>query len=412
MIHHILHRIWNCRRSNLWIWGLLAVVILLMWYAVDIVFNYESAAHSPMGYNLDGTYYIELKYKHNVGNVTEDEAQIRKSLINLCKEYPGVEAVCCALGTMPLSEGRMFEGYSTHDDSSRIVSTYIRYGNPEMFDVFRLEPIYGAVDRDGWSVAEYPMPAVLTEDLADSLFQDASKAVGQTFFNPYYWKAGEATDYRVAAVVPMQKFGEYERYEPMILLPLEPSREENARIILRVRPDARVGFIDRFVDDMTPILDRGVFYLKRVQSLDDLKSTYAMLQGTSSYLNMTYGVICFFLFTVFLIVFGTFSIRTRRTRAEIGLKVAMGSSRRLIMAELVLEGIILLVLAAVPAILIAAYMAYSEVTVNTLTDMTVGRFIVCFVGALVLLSVVIVLAIWPSTAGAMKLSPAVALRDE
>ena len=413
MIRHILTQLWNCRMSNLWICILLSIIILLMWYAFDIIYHYEVAASKPIGYDFSGVYNVDMRFTGKAADVSWDEAETQKqSIKTVFENYPGIETVSWGMGSRPFSNNRMFEGYCTHEDSSRVVSTFISYVSPGHFDVYKMRSLYGSIDRDAWNPGEYPMPAVLTEDLADSLFTDASRAVGQTFFNPYYMKSGQSTNYKVVAVVPPQKFDDYERYEPMIYLPVGDREMQMSTFMVRVRPEARAGFPERFSRDMRRQIEQGLYYIYAVRPLEECRDTYNIENGTVNYLNGTYSIIGFFLFTVFLIVLGTFSIRTRRRRAEIGLRMAMGSSRRRVMTEFILEGVLILLIAALPAVAIAANMAHAELTFSQLTDMSAGRFIVCFVGAVAVLALVIVLAVWPSARKAMLISPAEALHDE
>ena len=37
-------QIWNQRRANVWIWAELMIVVVLLWYGIDLVYNYEGAA--------------------------------------------------------------------------------------------------------------------------------------------------------------------------------------------------------------------------------------------------------------------------------------------------------------------------------------------------------------------------------
>ena len=412
MTRHIFKQLWNCRRTNLWICILLCIITLLMWYAFDIVYNYEAAARSPMGYDYVGVYNIDLRFREDARRDAswEDVDRQKLSIKTLLENYPGIESVTWSIGSRPFSRNRMFEGYCTHDDSSRVVSTFISYVSPGYFHVYDVRPIYGSIDLDAWNPGEYPMPAVLTEDLADSLFRDMTNVVGRTFFNPYY--KDKVTNYRVAAVVPRQKLDDYERYDPMIYLPVSDKEIQMTTLIVRVRPEARAGFAERLSREMRHRIEQGVYYLYAVRSLEECRDTYNVENGTVNYLNAAYCMIGFFLFTVFLIVLGTFSIRTRRRRSEIGLRMAMGSSRRRVMTEFILEGVLILFIAAFPALLIAAYMARLEITVNTLTDMSAARFVGCFAAAVAVLTMVIMLAVWPSARKAMLISPAEALHDE
>ena len=107
-----------------------------------------------------------------------------------------------------------------------------------------------------------------------------------------------------------------------------------------------------------------------------------------------------------------FWYRTRKRRCEVALRMAMGSSRREVMTYFVSEGLMLLMMAAVPALVVAFNIQLADLTVHTLTDVTGGRFAGCFLAALLLLGLIIVAGIWYPARRAMKIQPAEALHDE
>ena len=63
---------------------------------------------------------------------------------------------------------------------------------------------------------------------------------------------------------------------------------------------------------------------------------------------------------IFLGVIGTFWFRTQQRRREVALRMAMGSSRQGVFLRLMSEGILLLTLAAVPAVIIAFNVGMAE----------------------------------------------------
>lgn len=219
------------------------------------------------------------------------------------------------------------------------------------------------------------------------------------------------TNYRVAAVLPRHKLGDYERYEPFIYLPADKALFWQ-HVAIRVSPDHVAGFAERFRRDMQPVFDRGIFYLDNIRSYDDMKEAYDVQEGTVNYLNTVYAVATFFLFNVFLCVFATFWYRTRKRRCEIALRMALGSSRRVLMRYFLLEGLTLLLLAVIPALVIAFNIQWADLTVHTLLDVSVMRFVECFGGAFLLMALMIVLGIWYPARRAMKVQPAEALHDE
>ena len=372
MFNQVLKQLWNARRSNAWIWAVLLVVSVLLWFALDIIYNYEAAARKPLGYDVDGLYNIELRYNWTT-NADSTLDEDNRAIYNLIKDYPLVDKICYYRGDEPFSDNRMYEGFTPHSDSTFTVSTFIRLVSPEFFDVYNVTPIYGSIDSEHWSQGEYPVPVVMTRELADSVFGDASQAVGKTCYNPYYLMANISTNYKVVAVVADQKPFGYSRYEKMIYMPNQPEALPYSNIVVSVKPENRATFAEKFYADMRQPLERGVFYL---------------------------------------IVLGSFMMRTRRRRCEIGVRMAMGSSRRMVMLQLMGEGLLLLALALLPALVVALNIVNADITVNTLTDMSTLRFIVTFGTAALLLALVIVAAIYPSARKAMNLDPAETLHDE
>ena len=417
MWKQVFSQLWNQRKANSWLWAELVVVIVLLWYGVDLVYNYEGAALAPKGYDTD--YVFDLMVETKPIEVIDDADNRRAGedftyLYNLIRDYPGVEDVCAYYGSVPYTNSVQYEGYAPHSDSTRVVQCYIRYVTASYFKVFRIEPLAGRLDEEHWSPAESPMPVLMSADLADSLFHATrpGDAVGQTCFNPYFLNTPRpVTSYRVQAVLSRHKLDEYERYEPFIYLPLSKALFWQ-HVAVRVAPAHAAGFAERLRRDMQSVFDRGIFYLDYIRSYSDMKEAFDVEQGTVNYLNTAYAVAAFFMGNVFLCVLATFWYRTRKRRCEIALRMAMGSSRRDVMRQLMLEGMTLLLAAVVPASFIAFNVQVADLTVHTLVDVSSGRFVLCFVAAVVLLAGVIALGIWYPARQAMHIQPAEALHDE
>ena len=414
----ICRQLWNQRRATAWIWVELMVVIVLLWYAIDLIFNYEGAAMQPKGYDTACVFELKVETKPLEMLSDDDNRQAGEDfdyLYHQIKSYPGVEAVGSYYGTVPYSEQKMYEGYCAHTDSAHVVNCYIRYATPDYFQVFPLQPMAGSIEPERWRASEYPMPALMSAQLADSLFHTTpTDALGRTCFNPYWLGSkNPVTNYRLMAVLPPHKTDDYQRYEPFIYLPTSTPRPlwwHN--IVLRVHPDRVAGFAERFRADMQQAFDRGIFYLASIRSYSDMKEAYDIEQGTVNYLNTAYSVILFFVFNIFLGILGTFWLRIRKRRSEIALRMSLGCSRRGVMAYYQTEGLLLLLTAAVPALLICFNIRLADLTVHTLMDDTACRFIFCFVATLLLLALVIAVSIWFPARKAIQIEPAEALHDE
>lgn len=414
MIKSLFRQIWNQRHSNAWVWLELIIVLVLLWYAIDLVYNYEAAARQPKGYDTENVFDIQLSIKPALQHdslLMSRSSEYMEQIYHLIKQYRGVEEACFYYGTIPYTENYQYEGYAPHSDSTHLVNCYIRYVNPTYFKVFRLQPLAGTFDAAHWNKGEYPMPVVMSVTLSDSLFSGRS-GVGETCFNPYFLNSRQPeTNYKVMTVLPAHKTDDYERYEPFIYLPSPPVTHWH-HIAVRVSPDAAPGFTERFTREMQGKLAIGPYFLYDISSYADMKEAFDIEQGTVNYLNTTYVVIIFFIFNVFLGMLGTFWFRTRKRRSEIALRMALGCSRADIFSYYVLEGILLLGLAAVPAIFICANMQLADLTVHTLMDPGIGRFLFCFVLAMLLLAVIILLGIYFPARKAMQVEPADALHGE
>ncbi|MCI6212723.1 FtsX-like permease family protein [Bacteroides heparinolyticus] len=416
MIKSLFSQIWNRRRSNAWIGAELLVVLVLLWYGIDLIYNYEAAARRPKGYDTENVFHVQLTIEPMLSRdsaMMSRSAEYLEQIYGLISRYPGVESACYYWGTIPYTEQVMFEGYAPHTDSTHVVHCNIRYVSPDYFDVFRLKPLRGTFDAAHWLKDEYPMPVMMSVALSDSLFSGRS-GVGETCFNPYYMQSARPeTNYKVMAVLPAHKTDEYERYQPFIYLPATASLPGHwAGIAVRVSSGSVAGFAERFTTDMQGRLAIGPYHLYDIRSYADMKEAFDIEKGTVNYLNTTYAVILFFAFNVFLGVLGTFWFRTRKRRSEIALRMAMGCSRPRVFGYYVMEGMLLLALAAFPALIICVNMQAADLTVHTLMDVTPGRFFLCFAAAVLLLAVIIMLGICFPARKAMRIQPAEALHDE
>ena len=125
---------------------------------------------------------------------------------------------------------------------------------------------------------------------------------------------------------------------------------------------------------------------------------------------------------IFLCLIGTFWYRISLRQNEIGLRKAIGATRFSIHYSLIIEGIWLLIIILLPAMLIEFQFVYADL-INTLgrqqapnaqflPDRTFLRFLITNAITFVLICIVIVSAIWlPARKGA-SLQPAYALHYE
>lgn len=419
MIYSILHQIWNQHRSNGWLFAELLIVFILMWYCVDVLYGFTHAERQPKGYDLENVYKVNISYNPTQLVLCDSEDSLQqfwfKPLEEVCrriKQHPAVESAAMWLGTDTYTRGCVYQGYTT--DSVHVVEANIRYVSPEYFTVMRIPVEQGSeiFASAEWNPTASPQPAVVTRDLADSLFHTTTEAVGREFMDYY----NNGFRYRVSAVCALQKTDDCARYTPYILTPFPRWFYESQYtpfISIRIRPEADTDdFAARFIQDMTPQLRVAPFYLFDIRSYKEQKIERDAAEGITSYIRSARLIVVFFIFNVFIGLMGTFWFRTRHRRGEIALRMAMGSSRKMIRRQLLGEGLLLLVVAAIPALVICANMVLADVTFTESTDAGWGRFAMCVLVVFVLMALMVIVGIWYPASRAMKVQPAEALHDE
>ena len=415
MIHSILHQIWNQRRSNGWLFAELLIVFTLMWYCVDVLYGFAHAERQPKGYDLEHVYKIRISCNPTqiVPCTSEDSLQTfwfkpMEEVLRRIRQYPAVESAATWLGTDTYTRGRVYQGYTT--DSVHVVETTVRYVSPEYFDVMRIPLLQGNIMD--WNPTASPLPAVVSRDLPDSLFLTSAEAVGREFLD--YYNGG--LRYRVSAVCALQKTDDYARYGPFVLTPFPGWFYKDQYlpfISLRIRPEADTdNFAACFYQDMTSQLQVTPFYLFDIQSYKEQKIERDAAEGITPYIRSARLIVVFFVFNVFIGLMGTFWFRTRHRRSEIALRMAMGSSRGRIRWQLLGEGLLLLALASIPALMICSNMVMADVTFTEATDATWGRFVICVFIVWILMALMVIAGIWYPASRAMKVQPAEALHDE
>ena len=410
-----LKQIWRNRKFNFWIFIEIMIVSVLLWYCVDFLYVAVRKNLEPMGVNTEHVYRLKLGSNPTMSINRETQDSIQEQWINpflqvvrTVEEYPGIETVAYSVGTEPFGGGSIIQGY-TADEKNRYIAK-IRYVSENYDKVFKVEMHEGGFTD--WNIKTSPQGAVVSPELADSLFH-SQLIIGKTF-QDYYQP--ELT-FRVKGVSAPMKFNIYDRYDPFIYTPFNIPRlaYHIPTIALRVSPEADMpGFEQRFIEDMKGNLNIGPFYLFSLISYDFKSEVYNTVSGVSNYLTIISSLLSFFLFIVFLGILGTFWFQMESRRSEIGLRMALGSSRKGVLRQILFESMVIFLLAFSPALIISINLAYWDVTFtfNNAMDYNWNRFwITQFFTAIIMMGIISLGALIPAYR-ASKVHPVDALRDE
>lgn len=356
MIRHLFKLIWTQRRFNVWIVLELFVVSTLMWYIVDYLSVLAITASTPTGFNIENTYKLNLALKqaNENGYVTYEEGspepyQNMKRIEERLRRHPDIEGVSVGEWHYPYCRSNSNNSYWR--DTLR-VNTEILTVTPDYFRVFRVS----SADGGGPETLAQAMGSdyIITPAVEERLFPGSS-AIGGFIFD-----RDDSLNMRVAGVTTLMKRMEFSRPACFLFMPLDESdrvlRGENdlwssTDICFRVKETAAtVDFAERFAREIRPQLQVGNFYLSEITPLSDFREE--QLEWVYSPLRFRIGFSIFFLTNIFLGIIGTFWLRINKRRSEIGLRMAVGSSRRMVLWQMIGEGLVLLVIAFIPSLLV------------------------------------------------------------
>lgn len=180
-------------------------------------------------------------------------------------------------------------------------------------------------------------------------------------------------------------------------------------------------FLRKFKEKMYDELRIGNFYLQSIKSYKQIEKETSASFGQTGNVRIYSALLLFFLLNILLCVMGTFWYRIRVRREEVGLRMAMGATQQGILRQFFVEGLCLLAIITIPAMLIEMQFVYAGM-VDTLgqeskdlaflPDRTVVRFLLTNCITWLVLACMILLAIWIPAKRASRMVPADALHYE
>ncbi len=416
MIKHILIRVWNERRANFWVGLELLLISVCLWFVIDFLYVKIHTYYQPLGFDIEHTYEVKLNEYDSSSYLYKQDAKPAeyyfRSLLEHIKQDPTIEAVCLARSLAHYQQ--MYrEGYISNTPNDTIPDKQARYCavTPDYFKVFRVK---SKLDNSYESLSEALLSGgiVITPATEQLLNKDGS-AIGTML----YKKLGSSLNMPIKGVCTA--FREHEFSVPIasfyeLITPEEmQSAASNLRfspISIRVKPLAdNKMFAHDFKLRMQEYLSSGNVYVDEVNATQLYRQS--MLKVFMDELQIGMITALFFLANIFLGVLGTFWFRTRKRKAELGLRVALGSNRMQLRTLLVGEGIILLTMAFIPSIAFSYNIVYAELVDIYLMPFSGLRFAIGLGITYFLLAIIIVLGIWIPTQQAIKISPTEALHN-
>lgn len=404
MIRNILKQLWNQRRVNGWILIELFLVFIPLVIICDLLITFHLSYQQPLGFNINNTYLIQLYEKPSNAidyvstelsgsNSNEDFANIISRIRNL--KY--VEEVSATFRAYPYNgsmDGGSYKSYHPND-------TITAYGiykkvSPEFFKVFRIQTSNGQIAGQA-----HPYQFVISQSLADSLKVNNGDSITVGSSNSYiveicthtrrseynqYWEEG----YEVVPESILLKYN----FVPDICIRIQEglSNEQQQKLWTDIQKACQVN-------------NYSLFYWK---SFNEIRKQFITIPTNLN--NYSKSFLTFLLVNVFLGIIGTFWYRTQQRRIEIGIRMAMGANKQSIFIQLILEGIILLSISALPAIIVNINNWKLELII--ISEGTIATHFYAITATFCMLAMTIILGIWYPARQAMRVNPADVLHEE
>lgn len=414
MLQHIFTLIWNQRRQNAWIAAELFLVSILLWYLVDWLYVMGSVYYSPMGFDIDHVYEVRMAdlsknspaYREGEPVGTEAAADYCEQVLNRLRSYPGVEMAAAMTGNLcPYNFSSMNMSFRVdtcvyHSSYGAVTSGY--------FSLFGIQSnACSAASLD--EALREPNAAIVTTNPEVPI--PDRELLGQTL---YQLGVKDSVRHRIVGVTPQIRRTVYDIPFPQIYLSFDWEKNLNDLVFcVRVRPEAdSPEFAGRLFRELKESLQVGNRYLSQVVPLYESRDQMLKANGTGNQVRTQLALAGFLLVNIFLGIIGTFWFRTAYRRGEMGLRMAMGSSRQSLYWLQIGEALGLVLIAFLPTLPITFNITIAELIEVNAMPISRFRFFLCEGITLLLLWGMAFAGAWYPSRQSTHLAPAEALRYE
>lgn len=415
-IIHNLRMIGARFRSNGWVLGELFLVFIVMWFLCDSLGCLKYTFYRPLGYNIDHVYQLTMITGGESRDTSLTRADKYLGILEKLKREPAVESAFLCYWSLPMS-GNNADNSMTADTVG--VNARIIQATEDYTRVFRMN------EDPARPFASMPVGThvMLTEQAVRKFKKEMPEFSLDTPLRYYGDSTRVITQHGMVGNIRMYRYGAdqgafFWRLDEKKIKEDYPN--QRGEIAFRVKESAdSPDFRNNFLTEIASHLDTDNMFIADVVPYSQQQFLFEVMRGDTDKVNTQTIVVAFLLVNVFLGLIGTFWFRTRRRRSEIALRLAMGSTKKQILSLLMGEGLLLLTLVTLPAMLVCYNVGIAEFVVGQTALISTWpvewgfvRFLLGSFGAWVLIALMVMMGIWFPAYQAMKIQPAEALHEE
>lgn len=414
----LLRQTMNEWHSNTWLVVELLLVSVLLWFVVDYIYFNIATYVRPMGFDITHCYNIQCsKLAPSSPDYIPADTSYYKSLKRITeklRQRPDIEAACLSRQAYPYSSGGRWSPLSY----DTLTTKGVRFCSiePDFFKVFRCRGTNGETPEELAQILEKdPNGFLMSANNFKESGIKASSLVGKKF----HFYNDSTTRHRLLALYEPIRACEFsiDTYSRSLMSRIDDHhfKSHNFTILsisVRVKPKHDIDFINRLSNEAQRSIRVGNLYISSIRSFSSERAY--VLQAYKNELRNYFAGAGFLLLNIFLGLFGTFWFRTQQRRSEIALLKVIGATNRDIFGRQLSEGLLLLTIASIPAIIIDWNLAHAQLNLwlNDPNTLEPNRFIASTFITYLLMALTIFLGELLPAYKAMKLPPAETLHNE
>lgn len=400
-------------RDNIWLVLGLTVVAIAVWIMILNLTIRCQYLYIPLGADIDNVCKISVgslspsspEYIDRGENEPSEKSEDLRSLIVAIRQSPYVEAAAFSRNALPYQYSYL--GYTLQLDLGEEEDTIgyagnIRIMSPDMVKVLKLKSLTGK--------SEDELVQLLRN--GETLISNCIKTTGN------YRQPEEMLGKKVVQMDENNRVGDIVQFirrsdfdnsrNGTIIISLDETDNFTVNeIAVRVKPGMREKFRQEF--ENTPSMQkRGNTILYDMQFLDDAARSLQRPDYTQT--RMTISLSIMIIVIVALGFMGVFWFRIQQRISETAIRKVCGATNNDIFRRVISEGLILVLTSAMLMVAIGWFVI--KATILSDTDASIDKVIISGLITLACIALIVVVFIWIPARNAMKIEPAIAIKDE